>query len=36
MFEHGIYTLLDGHQDLLGPDLCGRGFQVGDAQNVRV
>ena len=20
MYEHGIYTLLDGHQDLLGPD----------------
>lgn len=26
MFHHGIYTLLDGHQDLLGPDLCGEGF----------
>ena len=27
MFEHGIYTLLDGHQDLLGPDLCGEDLQ---------
>jgi len=26
MFKHGIFTLLDGHQDLLGPDLCGEGF----------
>ena len=26
LFEHGLYTLVDGHQDLLGRDLCGEGF----------
>ena len=28
LHEHGLYTLVDGHQDLLGPDLCGEGFPL--------
>ena len=28
LFEHGLYTLVDGHQDVLGPDLCGEGFPL--------
>jgi endoglycosylceramidase len=26
LYQHGLYALLDGHQDLLGPDMCGEGL----------